>query len=209
MTFGVLIFPDVEELDFVGPWEMLRAWSRFLKGPEDCLIIAQSRQPVRCANGLSVNPDVSFEECPDLDFLLVPGGMGTHQEVDNPVLIEFIAKQAEHCQAVLSVCTGAFLLHRAGLLTGRKATTHWGSLDRLRALGDVEVVEERIVNDGEIWSSAGVSAGIDLMLAFIASNAGEDTAAKIQCGAEYFPSIKRYGTPHTHEQAPGYLRRGP
>jgi transcriptional regulator GlxA family with amidase domain len=95
MTFGVLIFPDVEELDFVGPWEMLRAWSRFLKGPEDCLIVAQTRQPVRCANGLSVNPDVSFEEWPDLDFLLVPGGMGTRKEVDNPIIVGFIRQAGE------------------------------------------------------------------------------------------------------------------
>jgi transcriptional regulator GlxA family with amidase domain len=109
--------------------------------------------------------------------------------------------------AVLSVCTGAFLLHRAGLLIGRKATTHWGSVDRLRALGDVDVVEERIVNDGDIWSSAGVSAGIDLMLAFIAQTAGEDTAAKVQFGAEYFPSNRRYGSRQTHEKAPAYLRR--
>jgi transcriptional regulator GlxA family with amidase domain len=207
MTFGVLIFPDVEELDFVGPWEILRAWSRFLKGPEHCLIVAQSREPVRCANGLSVNPDVAFDTCPDLDFLLVPGGQGTRREVDNPVLIEFVTRQADHCRAVLSVCTGAFLLHRAGLLTGRKATTHWASLQRLRALGDVEVVEERIVHDGTLWSSAGVSAGIDLMLAFIENTAGEDVAARIQLGAEYFPSDRRYGSPHEHEQAPGYLRR--
>ena len=97
----------------------------------------------------------------------MPGGEGTRKEVDNQVLIDFIADQAKHCKAVLSVCTGSFLLHRAGLLSGKKATTHWNSLDRLRALGDVEVVEERIVNDGNIWSSAGVSSGIDLMLAFI------------------------------------------
>lgn len=207
MKFGILIFPDVEELDFVGPWEMLRTWSRFLKGPEHCLIVAQSREAVVCANGLSVNPDVTFDECPDLNFLLVPGGMGTRREVDNAVLVDFVAQQAEHCSAVLSVCTGAFLLHRAGLLAGRRATTHWASLDRLRALGDVEVVEERIVNDGKVWSSAGVSAGIDLMLAFIANVAGEETAGKVQFGAEYFPSTRRYGSPHKHEKAPGYLRR--
>lgn len=207
MKFGVLIFPDVEELDFVGPWEMLRTWSRFLKGPEDCLIVAQSRDAVRCTNGLSVNPDVAFDECPDLDFLLVPGGMGTRKEVDNAILVGFIARQAARCQAVLSVCTGAFLLHRAGLLAGRRATTHWASLDRLRALGDVDVVEERVVHDGKVWSSAGVSAGMDLMLSFIADVAGEDTAGKIQFGAEYFPSSKLYGASRTHEKAPAYLRR--
>lgn len=104
------------------------------------------------------------------------------------------------------MCTGAFLLHRAGLLTGRNVTTHWNSLDRLRALGDVHVVEERVVRDGSVWSSAGVSAGIDLMLAFIASVAGDEIAGKIQFGAEYFPSGKVYGTSHKHEKAPGYLK---
>jgi transcriptional regulator GlxA family with amidase domain len=206
MTFGVLIFPDVEELDFVGPWEMLRGWSRFLGGPDRCVIVAQSLAPVVCANGLSVNPDVPLEDCPDLDYLLVPGGAGTRKEVDNPDLIDFIARQGRQCQAVLSVCTGAFLLHRAGLLAGRRATTHWNSLDRLRALGDATVVEERIVHDGQVWSSAGVSAGIDLMLAFIASVAGEEAAGKIQLGAEYFPSGTVYGSARQHEKAPGYLK---
>lgn len=209
MTFGVLIFPDVEELDFVGPWEMLRWWSRFLEGPDRCLVVAQSTAAVTCANGLSVNPNVSFDDCPQLDVLLVPGGMGTRREVDNPTLVDFIARQAKGCQAVLSVCSGAFLLHRAGLLKGRKATTYWNSIDRLRALGDVEVVEERFVRDGHIWSSAGVSAGMDLALAFIASVAGEDVAGKVQLGVEYFPSGRRYGSAHTHEKAPGYLKRQP
>lgn len=204
MNFGILIFPDAEELDFVGPWEMLRTWSRFFEGPDDCLIIAPSREPVVCANGLSVNPDVSLAQCPDLDFLLVPGGMGTRGD---PAIVEFIARQAEHCRAILSVCTGAFLLHRAGLLAGRNATTHWEWLDRLRELGDVNVVEERVVHDGRIWSSAGVSAGMDLTLALIADVAGEETAAKVQFYVEYFPLGRIYGSPHSHEKAPEYLRR--
>jgi transcriptional regulator GlxA family with amidase domain len=187
MNFGILIFPEVEELDFVGPCEMLRAWSIFYQGPEHCLVVAQSLAPVRCAKGLSVNPDVSFEQCPPLDFLLVPGGVGTRKEIDNASLVTFISRQAQRCKAVLSVCTGSFLLHRAGLLSGKRATTHWNSLDRLRALGDVKVVEERIVNDGKIWSSSGVSAGIDLMLAFIASAADVEVAGEVQFGAEYYP----------------------
>lgn len=207
MNFGVHIFPEVEELDFVGPWEMLSAWSKCPGGPEQCMIVAQSLASVACANGLSVNPHMSFEQCPDLEFLLVPGGMGTRKEVDNAELVGFISKQAQHCKAVLSVCTGSFLLHRAGLLSGKKATTHWNSLDRLRASGDVKVIEERVVHDGNVWSSAGVSAGIDLMLAFIASIAGEEVAGKVQFGAEYYPSAKLYGTSYKHERAPGYLRR--
>ncbi|HEY2256162.1 MAG TPA: isochorismatase family protein, partial [Variovorax sp.] len=171
-----------------------------------CLIVAQAARPVVCAKGLSINPHVSFADCPALDWLLVPGGMGTRREVDNPVLLEFVAAQARHCRAVLSVCTGAFVLHAAGLLSGRTATTHWASLDRLRALGDVKVVEARHVRDGDVWTSAGVSAGIDLMLAFIASQAGEDAAGKVQFQSEYYPSAIRYGDCASHAQAPGYLK---
>jgi len=206
MNFGILIFPDVEELDFVGPWEMLGMWGKFAAGPEQRFIVAQSLEPVTCAKGLSINPHVSFENCPQLDFLLVPGGQGTRQEVENPVLVAFISEQAKQCKAVLSVCTGVFLLYGAGLLSGKKATTHWNSLDRLRALEDVTVVEERFVCDGKIWSSAGVSAGTDLMLAFIADIAGEEAAGKVQFAAEYYPSAKRYGASHENPMAPNYLR---
>jgi transcriptional regulator GlxA family with amidase domain len=206
MNFGVLIFPHVEELDFVGPWEILGMWSKFADGPKNCLIVARSNEPVVCAKGLSVNPHVSFEECPALDFLLVPGGEGTRREVESKELVDFISKQASHCTAVLSVCTGSFLLHRAGLLSGRKATTHWGSLGRLKELEDVTVVEERVVNDGRIWTSSGVSAGIDLMLAFIAGYAGEKAAGVVQLAAEYYPSPKFYGDLYKSAVAPRYLK---
>lgn len=206
MNFGILIFDQVEELDFVGPWEMLTMWRKNAGGPENCLIVGQTMDAVTCAKGMSVNPHVSFETCPTLDYLLVPGGQGTRSEVDNPILIDFIATQAKNCKAILSVCTGSFLLHGAGLLSGKMATTHWGSLDRLRALADVSVVEERYVRDGDIWSSAGVSAGTDLMLAFISSVHGEAAAGKVQFAAEYYPSSVRYGGFEDHAQAPAYLK---
>jgi transcriptional regulator GlxA family with amidase domain len=209
MTFGILVFPGVEELDFVGPWEIAGMWSKFAGGPENCLIVAQSQEPIICAKGMVVYPHVSFEQCPLLEVLLVPGGEGTRQEVENLTLIEFISYQAKSCKAVLSVCTGSFLLHRAGLLSGKKATTHWNSLDRLRVLGDVTVVEERFVNDGNIWSSAGVSAGIDVMLAFIASVAGEKSAGTVQFAVEYYPSAKSYGDFHRNPKAPAYLKHLP
>jgi transcriptional regulator GlxA family with amidase domain len=206
MNFGILVFNHVEELDFAGPWEMLTMWSKFADGPSTCLIVGQSREPITCAKGLSINPHVSFADCPTLDYLLVPGGQGTRQEVENPVLVEFVARQAKACKAVLSVCTGSFVLHAAGLLSGRKATTHWGSLERLRALGDVTVVEQRWVRDGNVWSSAGVSAGTDLMLAFIASVAGEEAAGTVQFAAEYYPSDVKYGGFENHAQAPAYVK---
>jgi transcriptional regulator GlxA family with amidase domain len=208
MNFGILVFPQVEELDFVGPWEMVTMWRQVADGPQTCLIVAQSTAPVTCAKGLSVNPHVSFENCPQLDYLLVPGGQGTRTEVDNPVLLEFVSRQAKGCKALLSVCTGSFVLHAAGQLSGKKATTHWGSLGRLRALGDVEVVEERFTRDGNVWCSAGVSAGIDLTLRFIAEVAGAEAAGKVQFASEYYPSAATYGAFTTHPQAPAYMRRG-
>ncbi len=207
MNFGFLIFPGVEELDLVGPWEMISLWSKFAQGPEKCLMVAENPGPVICQKGMSINSHVTFSDCPPLDFLLVPGGEGARKEVDNPSLIQFVAMQAKHCKAVLSVCTGTFILYRAGLLSNRKATTHWASLERLRELGDVEVVEDRIVRDGNIWTSAGISAGIDLALAFIEYMAGEETAGKIQLGAEYYPSGKSYGMMHQIPQAPEYVRK--
>jgi transcriptional regulator GlxA family with amidase domain len=205
-TFGILAFDGVEELDLVGPWEALTMWSKVADGPQDCFVVAESRRPISCANGLSINPHASFDDCPRLDCLLVPGGQGTRREVENQVLVEFVGRQAAHCASILSVCTGAFILYAAGLLHGRKVTTHWASLDRLRGLGDLEVVEQRFVQDGRIWSSAGVSAGIDMMLAFIKSEAGEDAAGKVQFSAEYFPSTVRYGGFENHRQAPAYVR---
>ena len=207
MTFGLLTFPGVEELDLVGPWELLSLWHQLAGGPQ-CLVISESGGAITCAKGLSLNPLASFATCPPLDYLLVPGGQGTRTEVGNARLLEFVAARGEACQAVLSVCTGAFLLHAAGRRAGRTATTHWGSLERLRALGDVTVVEERFVQDGTIWSSAGIAAGMDLMLAFIASVAGEDVAAQVQFASEYYPSARRYGDLHTsHPAAPAYLRQ--
>ena len=107
MNVGFLIFPGLEELDLVGPWEM-------------------AGMSVLCSKGMSLNPHVDFADCPALDYLLVPGGEGTRKEVDNPELIRFVAYQARHCKAVLSVCTGAFILHRAGLLPdcGPRHTGH-------------------------------------------------------------------------------------
>ena len=180
MIFGFLIFPGLEELDLVGPWEMVSSWSKYAHGPDSCIMVAEKPEPVICAKGMSLNPHLTFAACPRLDYLLVPGGEGTRREVDNKTLIQFVSDQAEHCQAVLSVCTGTFILERAGVLSTRRATTHWASLQSLRKRGDVEVAEDRIVRDGNIWTSLGVSAGIDLALAFIASVAGEDTAGKIQ-----------------------------
>lgn len=207
MRLGCVVFPEVEELDFIGPWEMAGMWGLRFDGPQERLVVAQAVAPVACAKGLQVLPHVDFSHCPQLDVLVVPGGQGTRTEVDNGHLIDFIATQARGCSAILSVCTGAFLLERAGLLSGKAATTHWASLDRLRATGNLEVREERFIRDGIIWTSAGISAGIDLMLAFIAETAGPEVAGKVQLAVEYYPAPTRYGRAWQGPDAPGYLKK--
>ena len=124
----------------------------------------------------------------------------------NPALIDFIRRQSAGCRAVLSVCTGAFLLHAAGLLSGQRATTHWASLDRLRALGDVEVVKERFTRSGAIWTAAGISAGMDLMLLFIAETDAEDVAPAVQLESEYFPGLRMYGSTDCRGKGSAYFR---
>lgn len=206
MKFGFVLFDDLEELDFIGPWEILRIWSQYADGPETCPLISESGGTVRCAKGLTIVTDMSFADCPQLDCFLVPGGLGTRRKVNNPAIVDFVRTQAAAAKNVLSVCTGSFILAAAGLLEGRRATTHWGSLNRLRNLPGVTVVEERFVRDEKIWTAAGVSAGIDLMLAVISDLAGEETAGICQSFAEYYPSHHRYGNFDSSDKAPGYLR---
>lgn len=208
MNFGFLLFPDVEELDFAGPWEIVAMWSKHCNGPQQRLLIGQTVNPLQCANGMLVTPHCSFADCPPLDYLLIPGGQGTRKEVNNRALLGFVRQQAANCRQVLLVCTGVFILQAAGLLANKQATTYWGSLDRLRQFPDVTVIEERFVRDGNIWTSAGVSAGIDLTLALIADQAGEEIAGKVQLGAEYYPLAVRYGIAHLAPEAPAYLRPG-
>ncbi len=207
MNFGFLLFDDLEELDLVGPWEIISMWHKHFNGPENCLMMAEKEDPVKCYNGMIITPHISFANVPKLDYLLIPGGMGTRKEVENKFLIDFVANQAETCKIILSVCTGSFILHSAGLLKGKKATTHFSMLDNLRNLKDVEVVEKRFVIEGKIWTSAGVSSGIDMALELIAQEAGEKTAGNVQLYAEYYPTGTRYGSAHKEPQAPAYLKK--
>lgn len=206
MNFGFLLFDDLEELDLVGPWEIISMWRKHFSGPKNCLMIAEKDRPVKCYNGMILTPHKSFANVPKLDYLLVPGGMGTRKEVKNKILIDFVASQAENCKIILSVCTGSFILHSAGLLKSKKATTHFSMLDNLRDLDGVEVVEKRFVKDGKVWTSAGVSAGMDMALELIAHEAGEETAGMVQLYAEYYPAGALYGTAHKEPQAPGYIK---
>ncbi len=190
--FGFLMFPNYEELDLVGPWEMATMWRDTAKGPE-CLTISEYGGPVTCAKGLKTTADVSFADCPMLDYLLVPGGIAAFDEMKNERLVGFIRGRASVAQHVLSVCTGSFLLQAAGLLDGRCATTHWIAMERLKKLPGVTAVQQRWVRDGNVWTSAGVSAGMDLLLGFIETIDGTKAAAAVQKNAEYFPDGRLYG----------------
>ena len=203
-TIGFLLFDDVEELDFVGPWEIFSIWNHAFDGP-NTITVSQRGGEIVCAKGLKVISEFDFSQCPPLDILVIPGGQGTRAEVQNTVLIDFIRERAKQCEHILSVCTGAFLLQSAGLLDNKKATTHWRSLDRLREFKQITVEEKRFIQDGNLWTSAGISAGIDMALAYIAHVAGPDLAGKIQFNAEYYPLPTRYGSMHLSEEAPHYL----
>jgi transcriptional regulator GlxA family with amidase domain len=187
-VIGILLFDGVEELDFVGPWEVFT--SAAAGRPDDRVVtIAQSSAPVRCAKGLRVLPDHVFDDAPALDVVLVPGGQGTRREVDNPALIDWIRAVAPGCSWVTSVCTGALLLHEAGAARGRRVTTHWAFVETLRARGDITVQERvRYVRDGKLVTAAGVSAGIDMALWLVGQLHDPDYARSIQHVIEYDPA---------------------
>jgi transcriptional regulator GlxA family with amidase domain len=188
ITTGILLFEDMEELDFVGPFEVF-TMARMGKEEDRVVTIAEKDAPVRGAKGLRVLPDCTFGNAPSLDVLLVPGGQGTRKEVSNPALIDWLRKAAEPCSWVTSVCTGALLLHEAGLARGKRVTTHWAFVETLRQRGDVEVLERvRYVRDGRLVTSAGVSAGIDMALWLVGQIHGVEHARRTQRFMEYDPA---------------------
>ena len=181
-TIGILVFDDVEELDFVGPLEVFGTAARF---GGDCrtIVTAEFRSPVRCRNGLVVVPERTIDDVGRLDLLLVPGGLGarTHAR-ENARLLRFIR---ESQSIIASVCTGALILGAAGVLEGRTVTTHHGSRDALAQFAGVHVSDKRWIIDGQIASSAGVSAGIDLALALVAQWFGEPLAVQVADNMEW------------------------
>lgn len=202
---GFLTFPGVEELDLVGPWEIATMWREYADGP-DCTTIAAQPGPVACAKGMTIVADHGFADAPDLSVLVVPGGFAAFEAMKDAATLDFVRRAGAGADHVLSVCSGAFILAAAGFLQGRKATTHWKALGALRDLG-IDVVEDRWVRDGTVWTSSGVSAGIDLMLGFIAETRGIETADIVAHNAEYYPDARLYGDRHRAEGMPAYMRR--
>jgi cyclohexyl-isocyanide hydratase len=182
LSIGFLIFPRLTQLDFTGPFEVL---SR-LPGAEVRMSWKEAG-PVRSDTGLTILADTGFAECPQLDILCVPGGPGVAALMEDPAVLEFLGAQAAGARYVTSVCTGALVLGAAGLLRGKRATTHWASHDFLAALGATPVAA-RVVRDGHVFTGGGVTAGIDFALTIAAEIAGPAVAQAIQLQIEYAPA---------------------
>ena len=189
MTIGIVLFPDAEELDWAGPYEVFGMATKTVDNAR-VVTIAESQGAVTGFNGLRVLPDYDFQDTPELDVVLVPGGQGTRVEVDNPVMTEWLAKIAPRCQWVTSVCTGALLLHGAGLTDAKRVTTHWAFIAQLRERAPKATVLEgvRYVRDGNLVTAAGVSAGIDMSLWLVGQIWGVDRARDTQRFMEYDPA---------------------
>jgi transcriptional regulator GlxA family with amidase domain len=188
-TYGLLIFDGAEELDFTGPWEVFTASSMLRDGADTAVLIAEQPGPVRCAKGLRVLPDHTFGDHPPLDLLLVPGGMGTRREVANPAVLRWIADVATRAAWVTSVCTGSLLLHEAGPARGKRVATHHAFEDTLAARGDITVVRDaRYVADGNLVTSQGVSAGIDMALWLVGRLYGPAHARTVRRYIQYDPA---------------------
>jgi transcriptional regulator GlxA family with amidase domain len=188
---GILVFPDVEELDVVGPWEVLSWWT--LNHPEDGFAVSclsDDGNPVVAAKGLTIGAHQAVGDAPPLEVLIYPGGQGTRPRLADQVHLEWVRQQREQVPLMASVCTGSLVYAAAGLLRGRPATTHWASLELLAQLDPTIDVrgEDRFVDDGDVLTSAGVSAGIDLALHLVARLAGVERARQVRRGIQYDPA---------------------
>jgi transcriptional regulator GlxA family with amidase domain len=190
---GILIYDEVEVLDFCGPFEVFSV-TRLIEekrregaSPFLPLLIAQGMQPVVATGGMRVLPHHALTDCPQLDVLVVPGGWGFRQHMQNATLHEWMRGQAAKAETVAAVCTGAMLLSSAGLLDGSHATTHWRFLDSMRdSFPAVSVVyDKHFVQDGRIFTSAGISAGIDMSLKLVEHYFGDTIARATARHMEY------------------------
>ena len=187
-TIAFVLFEDAEELDWVGPWEVFGALRQVAPGSCEMVTVSHDGAPVRCANGLRVLVDKSFADCPHADLVVIPGGVGTIRASADAGMLDYVRGLVDGAEAVTSVCTGAFVLARAGLLEGKTATTYWASLDTLRKIPGITVVEERWVDNGSVVTGGGVAAGIDMALHLVGKLWSPETARRVQQAIEYFPA---------------------
>jgi cyclohexyl-isocyanide hydratase len=192
LTIGCLVYPQQDQIDFTGPFEVL---SRM---PDTTIhVIAKNMAPVRDMKGLILTPEMTIADTPELDLLLVPGGFGQQALMKDKEILSFIERQFDSGRYVFSICTGALLCGAAGILRGRRATTHWASWDLLHYYGAIPT-RARAVVDGNLISTAGITAGIDAALTVAALLRGDAIAQQIQLELEYAPEPPfNSGTPET------------
>lgn len=181
ITAGIIVFPDVTQLDATGPWEVFASTPGMR-----VLTVSKTRDPVRAKGGLRLLADVTFADCPPLDIVCVPGGPGANVAMEDEEILDFLRVRAPGLRYLTSVCTGALVLGAAGLLRGRRATTHWSAHDLLAGLGAIPTAG-RVVRDGNVVTGGGVTAGIDFALTVVAEIFGSDVAQMVQLGLEYAP----------------------
>ncbi len=205
-TVCIVIFNEVEVLDFCGPFEVFSVArlneDRRLEeaSPFRVMLVAERDEMVITTGGMRVMPEFTVENCPPFDILMVPGGLGTRKEIANGRLLNWIHERAVQAETVTSVCTGSMLLGKAGLLKGRRATTHWNMLGWMRESFPDTVVEDclHVVEDGNVFTSAGISAGIDLALILVARYFGEEVARATARRMEYpYPETLERRVPFT------------
>jgi transcriptional regulator GlxA family with amidase domain len=187
---GIFFFDEMEELDAVGPWEVLRWWTLYFPDDGyDVVSFSRTDTMVRCAKGLRVTADTSMSELGDLEVLLYPGGRGTRAHLLDAPLLDWLRRQRPNTPLMTSVCTGSLVYAAAGLLKGRPATTHWASLELLGEIDPSVLVDAdaRFVDDGDVVTSAGVSAGIDMALHLVARLVSIERARQVRRGIQYDP----------------------
>jgi transcriptional regulator GlxA family with amidase domain len=189
MRIAIVVFDGAEELDFAGPWEVLAYWAREVASDAEVLLIADSPDPVRAAKGMRVLPDTTWDAVGRLDVLLLPGGRGTRALLDDTALHKRLRDLAAGGTLMTSVCTGSLVYAAAGLLRERPATTHWSTLDLLAGLDETIEVrpDDRFVDDGDVITAAGVSAGIDMALHLLARLDSTEAARLVRRGIQYDP----------------------
>ncbi|MDP8927309.1 MAG: DJ-1/PfpI family protein [Actinomycetota bacterium] len=190
MRIAVYVFDGAEELDWAGPWEVLAAWAdQFPADGVEVFTLARDRREVRCAKGLRVQADYTWDDAPPVDLLVYPGGRGTRGHLGDEAVHGWLQRLAEDGAVVTSVCTGALVLADAGLLDGLAATTHWAALDALAAVGnDIEVrTDTRFVDSGRVVTAGGVSAGIDMALHLIVRLHSVERARQVRRYIQYDP----------------------
>jgi cyclohexyl-isocyanide hydratase len=182
LCIGLLAFPAMTQLDLTGPLQV------FASLPDaDVRVLWKTLDPIRTQGGLRLLPDTTMADCPHLDVICVPGGPGIVDLMDDEAVLSFLRTRAEEVRFIGSVCTGALVLGAAGLLRGKRATTHWRWTDLLAPLGAIPA-PGRVVRDGKLFSGGGVTAGIDFALTIVAELAGREAAESIQLGIEYAPA---------------------